>query len=296
METTVLQKEETFQVVIDLVKNSTCFKEFTISADVPGIFMQQFWYSIKKLQGTDYFEFLLANKKCVVNADVFRKILDIHPRVEGVDFTDVPEDETALTFLIKIGYKGPLKEKKSRRENMPYPQFTKIIINHFLKQHNSLSNLKFQHYHTIKDDGTVSRLKFVRIGEDYQEYGLKIPNVMLNDTIKKSESYMIFIKYSKGQIPPKKSIGKGLQGKKTVDDPQETVDISEESEPEPEPEHVKKKTSSKRKVKKKVTLSADDNIIFDDLDTALELGKSISLTKAKEAEVARKVHATHARI
>ncbi|GJR49817.1 hypothetical protein Tco_1400338 [Tanacetum coccineum] len=316
LETTVLQKEETFQVVIDLVKNSTCFKAFTISADVPEIFMQQFWYSIKKLQGTDYFEFLLANKKCVVNADVFRKILDIHPRVEGVDFTDVPEDETALTFLIKIGYKGPLenvdypeliwedvafqidhrKEKKSRRENMPYPQFTKIIINHFLKQHNSFSNLKFQHYHTIKDDGTVSRLKFVRIGEDYQEYGLKIPNVMLNDTIKKSESYMIFIKYSKGQIPPKKSIGKGLQGKKTVDDPQETVDISEESEPEPEPEHVKKKTSSKRKVKKKVTLSADDNIIFDDLDTALELGKSISLTKAKEAEVARKVHATHARI
>ncbi|GJZ73460.1 retrovirus-related pol polyprotein from transposon TNT 1-94 [Tanacetum coccineum] len=108
LETTVPQKEETFQVVIDLVKNSTCFKAFTIFADVPEIFIQQFWYSIKKVQGTNSYEFLLANKKCTVNAEVFRTILDIGPRVEGVDFTNVPDDDTALTFLIDLGYKGPL--------------------------------------------------------------------------------------------------------------------------------------------------------------------------------------------
>ncbi|GJZ83456.1 retrovirus-related pol polyprotein from transposon TNT 1-94 [Tanacetum coccineum] len=289
LETTVPQKEETFQ---------------------------QFWYSIKKVQGTDSYEFLLANKKCNVNAKVFRTILDICPRVEGVDFTDVPDDDTALTFLINLGYKGPLykhtnmfvdhmhqpwrtlaaiinkclsgkttsndklrksridilwgmfkrenvdypeliwedlayqidhiKEKKSRLKNMPYPRFTKIIINHFLKQHKSLTNLNYQHYHTIKDDGI----------------------------------------YSTGQIRPKKSRGKGLQGKKTADESQEMVDVSKESEPEPEP--TKKKTSSNRRVKKKVTLSADDNMISDDLDAALELAKSISQTEAEEAEAARK--------
>nr|GEY16797.1 hypothetical protein [Tanacetum cinerariifolium] len=48
LETTVSQKEETFHVVIDIIKNSTCFKDFTISTDVPEIFMQQFWYIIKK--------------------------------------------------------------------------------------------------------------------------------------------------------------------------------------------------------------------------------------------------------
>nr|GEX07269.1 hypothetical protein [Tanacetum cinerariifolium] len=68
----------------------------------------QFWYAIKKLQGTDSYEFLLANKKCTVNAKVFRKILDICLRVECVDFTDVPDDDIALTFLIDIGYKGLL--------------------------------------------------------------------------------------------------------------------------------------------------------------------------------------------
>ncbi|GKA62850.1 hypothetical protein Tco_0762369 [Tanacetum coccineum] len=114
LETTVPQKEETFQVVIDIIKNSTCFKAFTISADVPEIFMQQFWYTIKKVQDTDSYEFLLANKKCTVNAEVFRTILDICPRVEGVDFTDVPDDDIALTFLIDLGYKGPL----NRHTNM----------------------------------------------------------------------------------------------------------------------------------------------------------------------------------
>nr|GEU67155.1 hypothetical protein [Tanacetum cinerariifolium] len=277
LETTVTQKEETFQVVINLIKNFTCFNAFTISVDVSKIFMQQF-------------------------------------RVEGVDFTDVLNDDIEITFLIDLGYKGKFyrenvdypeliwedlafqidhkKGKKSRREYMPYPRFTKVIINHFLKQHNSLSNLNYKHYHTIKDDGIVSRLKFVRIGEDYQEYGLPVPKTMLTEAIKQFESYQMFIKYSTGEIPSKKSKGKGTQGKNTADTHVADVIVSEESDPE----HDRKKTSSKRRVKKKVTLFADDNIISDDPDIALELGKSISQTKAKKAEAARKVHATHARI
>nr|GEX42127.1 hypothetical protein [Tanacetum cinerariifolium] len=203
------QKEETFQVVIDLIKNSLCFKAFTISADVLEIFMQQFWYSIKTVQGTDSYEFLLANKKCVVNADVFRTILDICPKVEGVNFIDVPDDDTTLAFLIKLGYKD------------------------------------------------------------------------VHQVFHRSDS-------------PNKIRGKGLQRKKTADDSQKTVDVSEESEPEPKP--VKRKTSNKRRVKKKVTLFANDKFISDDPDTALELGKSIRKTKAEEAEAARQVHATHAMI
>nr|GFA25951.1 hypothetical protein [Tanacetum cinerariifolium] len=167
--------------------------------------------------------------------------------ISGVDFTDVLDDDTALTFLIDIGYKGPL-----------------------------------------------NRLKFVKIGEDYQEYGLPIPDVMLNDAIKHSKSYKMFIKISTNQIPPKKSRGKGSKGKKTIDETQETVNVSKEAKPKIKP--AKKKTSSKRRVKKKVTLSANDNIISDDPDAASVLAKSISQTKDEEAEATRKVHATHARI
>nr|GEW86354.1 integrase, catalytic region, zinc finger, CCHC-type, peptidase aspartic, catalytic [Tanacetum cinerariifolium] len=183
-----------------------------------------------KLLLKERFNFLiekLANKKCIVNAEVFKTILDICPRVEGEDFTNVPDDETVLTFLLDLGYKGPL----NRRTNM--------FVDHMHQP----------------------------IGEDYQEYGHPIPDVMLTDAIKRSKSYQMFIKYSTHQIPPKKSR-----------------------------EKAKKKTTSRRVVKKKVTLSADDNIISDDPDAALKLAKSISQTEAKKVEAARKVHATHARI
>ncbi|GJR01679.1 hypothetical protein Tco_0524663 [Tanacetum coccineum] len=105
-------------------------------------------------------------------------------------------------FAFQIDHK---QLKKDKRENVPYPKFTKIIINHFLSKHQSLIKLHYLHTHTIKDDGVVSRLKFVCIGEDFQEYRLPIPETMLTEGIKQSESYQMFIKYSTCQIPPKKS-------------------------------------------------------------------------------------------
>ncbi|GKC45108.1 hypothetical protein Tco_1062830 [Tanacetum coccineum] len=51
----------------------------------------------------------------------------------------------------------------------------------------------------------------------------------------------MFLKYFTGLIPPKKSRGRGLQGKKTVDVSQESVDVSDKSKLEP----AKKKTGSR---------------------------------------------------
>nr|GEX72259.1 hypothetical protein [Tanacetum cinerariifolium] len=167
-------------------------------------------------QDTDSYEFLLAKKKCTINAEVFRTILNICLRVEGEDFTNVLDDETTLTFLIDLSYKGPL----NRHTNMFCGLYVLAVEN----------------------------------------YGC----------------------YSQ-QIPPKKSRGKGSKGKKTTEESQETIDVSEESEPEPEP--AKKNTSGKRRVKKKVTLSADDNIISDDPDVALELAKSLVVRSSKSVVI-----------
>ncbi|GJT22644.1 hypothetical protein Tco_0892581 [Tanacetum coccineum] len=86
-------------------------------------------------------------------------------------------------------------------------------------------------------------------------------------------------------------IGKGLQGKKTADTPKAIVDVSEESDSKP----ARKQTSHRRVIKKNVSISIDNNIIPKPY-VSLELGKSISLTKAAEGKAARQVHATHERI
>ncbi|GJV97274.1 retrotransposon protein, putative, unclassified [Tanacetum coccineum] len=158
------------------------------SADVPrNLYATVPVYPIQKIPGTYSYEFLFANKKCIVNVEcLYDDFLISTKSGRGVNYTGVPDDETTLAFLIKLGYKEQSKV---------------------------------------------------------------------------------------------------LQRKKTADESQETVDETEESKPEPEP--VKRKTSSKRRVKKKVTLSDDDNIISDDSNTALELSKSISKNEAEEAEAAR---------
>ncbi|GJT21445.1 putative reverse transcriptase domain-containing protein [Tanacetum coccineum] len=212
IEPTVPQKEETFQVVLNIIKSSPCFKDFTITAD-----------------------------KFSVDVKLFIKILDICPRVPNEEFVAPPSEEDLLAFLIKVGYKGPLDQlarmfvnhmnqpwrtlatiitkslsektssndrlcqsrvailwgmfyrknvdfpeliwedfayqidyrqtKLRRHEIMPYPRFTKIIINHFLSLNPSNPKRPSFGMHTIKDDGVISRLNFVRISEDFQEYG-----------------------------------------------------------------------------------------------------------------------------
>nr|GEZ78821.1 hypothetical protein [Tanacetum cinerariifolium] len=106
LKTTVPQKEKTFQVVNDIIKNSTCFKAFTISADVPEIFMQQFYTPSRRI------------------------IHDISPRVKGVDFKDVLDDDTALTILINLVYKGPLNMRTNMfvdHMHQPWRTLTAII-------------------------------------------------------------------------------------------------------------------------------------------------------------------------
>ncbi|GJS00648.1 hypothetical protein Tco_0317156 [Tanacetum coccineum] len=191
LETTVPQKEETFQVVTDLVKNSSCFKDFTISIDVPEIFMQ--YVSLERQQAiTNY-----VTPELTYYGGMFH--------IENVDYPELIWEYLAY----QIDHR---KEKRSRHENMPFPQFTKI--------------------------------------------------------------------------PPRRGEAKVYKERELLNGHLwKTVDVSKESEPEPE--SVKRNTSGKRRVKKKVTLSSDDNIIFDDPDTALELGKSISKTKVEEVEAAR---------
>ncbi|GJT19237.1 hypothetical protein Tco_0877943 [Tanacetum coccineum] len=106
-----------------------CFKAFTITAKVPGIFMQQLWYTIKKVKESESYEFILANKKCIVNAEVFRKISDICPRVEGQEFIKVQDDDATLTFLTDLGYKGPLHK------------YTNMYVDHMHQQWRTLAGI-----------------------------------------------------------------------------------------------------------------------------------------------------------
>ncbi|GJT69528.1 hypothetical protein Tco_1028814 [Tanacetum coccineum] len=105
---TMTHKEEAYQVILDIIKNTTFYKAFLATADVPEICMQQFWHTVTKIKESTFYEFKLENKKCQFDVEVFRKDLDICPRVQGKEFLEPPSEEELLTFLIGLRYKGEL--------------------------------------------------------------------------------------------------------------------------------------------------------------------------------------------
>nr|GFB96643.1 hypothetical protein [Tanacetum cinerariifolium] len=87
----IQSKESTLQVVYNVLRGCPFFKAFLVTADVPEIYMQEFWatayvhqYSIK---------FKMDSKKNIVNLEAFKEMLHISPRVSGQSFDELPFEE-----------------------------------------------------------------------------------------------------------------------------------------------------------------------------------------------------------
>ncbi|GJX88747.1 hypothetical protein Tco_0340761 [Tanacetum coccineum] len=109
MDPTLTQKEETYQVMLDIIKNTPCYNAFLTSADVLVIYMQQFWFTIKRVKKSSFYQFDIDNKTCQIYVELFREILRICPRVQNQQFVVPPSNDSLFDFLLDLGYKGQLK-------------------------------------------------------------------------------------------------------------------------------------------------------------------------------------------
>ncbi|GKD98866.1 hypothetical protein Tco_1382763, partial [Tanacetum coccineum] len=75
-----IQRELTFQVVLDALALTPCYSAFLIIADLD------------------------KRKRFKLNMEVFRDIFKICPRLQGQDFDALPTNEEIVSFLIDLGY------------------------------------------------------------------------------------------------------------------------------------------------------------------------------------------------
>ncbi|GJZ08791.1 hypothetical protein Tco_0543074 [Tanacetum coccineum] len=146
---------------------------------------------------------------------------------------------------------------------MPYPRFTKVIIDHFISKDNTISTRNRNNLHTVRDDTLLGTLKFVSKTEDCQKYGAVILDGMINDDIKLSKSYKTYLDYATGKVPPKKA----RKFKKPASPKLKIVPASPK-------EPTQKGKRVKRSSKKATTVPTTDVIIRDTPD------KSVSKNKA----------------
>ncbi|GJS97746.1 hypothetical protein Tco_0804714 [Tanacetum coccineum] len=160
-------------------------------------------------------------------------------------------------------YQADNRETSSaRKEHMPYPRFTKIIIDHFISKDNTIFMRNRINLHTARDDSLLGALEFVSKTEDYQKYGALIPDGMINDDIKLSTAYKTYLDYANGKVPPKKA----RKFKKPASPKLKTIPASPK-------EPTQKGKRVKRPAKKSTTAPTTGVIIRD------TLGKSVSKKK-----------------
>nr|GEV81842.1 hypothetical protein [Tanacetum cinerariifolium] len=219
----------------------------------------------------------------------------IYPRIPKQEYVELPSEEYLLTFIMELGYSGKCdmlstiridqmhqpwrtfaainfnyvallwedfmyqadnKEiSSSRKEHMPYPRFTKVIIHHFISKDNTISMRNRINLHTIRDDIMLGTLKFVSKTEDYQKYRALIPDGIINQDNKDSKAYKTFLDYATRKVPPKKE----RKFKKPASPKLKTVPVSPK-------EYTQKGKRVKKHAKKATTASTTGVFIRDTHD------------------------------
>ncbi|GJU66484.1 retrovirus-related pol polyprotein from transposon TNT 1-94 [Tanacetum coccineum] len=140
------QREATYQVTLDALKLSPCYPTFLITAEVPEIYMHQFWNTITKVQDSSSYRFKLDNKRFRVDIEVFHDILQICPKLPDQPF-DIPSstDEEIMSFIYELGYTGNIEillELLVDHMHQPWRTFAVVINKCISGKTTRLDNLR----------------------------------------------------------------------------------------------------------------------------------------------------------
>nr|GEW64736.1 hypothetical protein [Tanacetum cinerariifolium] len=163
----IQSKEYTLQVVYDVLRNSPLFRAFQVTADVPEIYMQEFWATAKLHHNS--IRFKIDTKKSVLDLEAFREMLHISPRIPSQSFADLPSEVEILKFLRKPSI--------SRRNKI--------------------------NWHYVRDDVLFSTIKVVSRHQTTQHYGAILPIELTTDEIRNSKAYKEYYACAMGEAAPK---------------------------------------------------------------------------------------------
>nr|GEZ11705.1 hypothetical protein [Tanacetum cinerariifolium] len=125
-----IQREPTFQVILDALALALtpCYSAFLITADVPEMYMLQFWDSVYK-HDTFYIFKMDKRKRFKLNLEIFKDIFKICPRVQGQDFDALSTDEEIVYFLRELGHTEEINSLNDVVDHMhqPWRTFAALI-------------------------------------------------------------------------------------------------------------------------------------------------------------------------
>ncbi|GKD93992.1 hypothetical protein Tco_1373829, partial [Tanacetum coccineum] len=103
---------------------------------------------------------------------------------------------------------------------IPYPWFTKMIIDHYMTKHPDISRRVHDNYHRVKNDDLVKNI--FSSGKNKEGVGIKIPDWMLTDKMKLTDHYKMYVAIFRNIAKAKEhmvdeELDEMLKGAKNVD-------------------------------------------------------------------------------
>ncbi|GJY55578.1 hypothetical protein Tco_0454693 [Tanacetum coccineum] len=285
-----IQREPTFQVVLDDLTLTPCYFAFFITVDVPEVYMHQFWDSVYK-HDTFYRFKIDKRKRFKLNREFFRDIFKICPRVQGQDFDALPTDEEIISLSRKTTGLNKLHLSRAQilwgmyhQKNVDYVEllwedFIYQIDNKAYKRKRRFSWRNEIEMHTSKDDYLINTLRFVSTKEETQIYGAILPKSLTSPEMKESKAYKTHLGFATGATPPKKA----QKFKKPASPKLTTVVVSTE-------EPTRKSKRVKRHAKTSTKAPTRGVIIRETSEMPLSKKKeNVDVTRGKEIELLSQV-------
>ncbi|GKB84642.1 hypothetical protein Tco_0956914 [Tanacetum coccineum] len=122
-----IQKNPIFQISVDILSNTNFFQAFTASANVPAIYLQQFWKTMSYNEKTGVYSCQVDEQWFDLSADLLRKALAITPVNPTHPFELPPSGDTVIDFVNELGYPEPVEIVSSIRTNYVYQPWRAIL-------------------------------------------------------------------------------------------------------------------------------------------------------------------------
>ncbi|GKF21201.1 hypothetical protein Tco_0069839, partial [Tanacetum coccineum] len=186
LKTDIKPKEATFQVVLDALALTPFYRAFLITADVPAIYMQEFWATVSVHKSS--IRFTINKKKVSLDVDIrdlghtgdITYLTDVN-----VDYLHQPWRAFATVINKCLSGKETRMDKirlshAKKTDKMSYPRFTKIIIDYLMSKDQSISRRNKMFWHTARDDTMFTSMRCISRHEDTQVYGTILPKELTN--------------------------------------------------------------------------------------------------------------------
>ncbi|GJR50692.1 hypothetical protein Tco_1401213 [Tanacetum coccineum] len=165
---------------------------FTASADVPSIYIQQFWNTLTMDTKSGIYSFQLDKLWFTLDADLLRSALGITPKDSTHPFVAPHAGDLAIKTFFTDAANLKVPTKKPKPYVIPYCMFTKQIICYLGGRHN-IHKRPQSPFHITTDDYLLGNLKFVPKGELDGVFGMAIPKDLITDVIHNSEYYQNYL-------------------------------------------------------------------------------------------------------